>query len=205
MKKIMLILAMIVGIIGFSFACGYYIYKIGTASNEKENINTEIAKNVENALNENTILNHNNIIENMILPTSQIDDKVSPNATLVIKKNYKKCGHTTKDYAEVPAEIVNKTEEEVRNLYSNWEVKGFSSDEIVLYKELDGICDEHYVLKEKDGYIAIYTRDENDNDILKEMTSISTEYLTEQDLKSIKEGIIAIGEEKLNSLLEDFE
>lgn len=50
------------------------------------------------------------ILENIVtLETNASEEKVSPNATLIIKKYYKKCGHTTKDYATVPEEIVNKT------------------------------------------------------------------------------------------------
>lgn len=62
-----------------------------------------------------------------------------------------------------------------------------------------------YIVKEKDGFIAIYTVDDNGKEILKEKTKISTEYLTQTDLIKIKDGIRANGREELNAVLEDFE
>lgn len=90
-------------------------------------------------------------------------------------------------------------------MYSQWEVKGFSPNEIVLYRQLDGICREHYLIKELDGVIAIYVLDENESATLQEKTSIATQYLTESDLENIKQGIRANGKEELNSILEDYE
>lgn len=188
---ITLILVFVVSVI-----CGYYIYKAGSKTNENELNIEEFAKvTVENGINTFT--------PSML--TSIVEEKVSPNATLIIKKHYKECGHTTKDYAEVPQEIVNMTETEVERQYSDWQLKGFSADEIVLLKEVAGICNEHFVLREKDGVIAIFVQDENGNETLNEITEISTEYLTQQDKLSLKEGIKAVGKEELNSILEDFE
>ena len=136
---------------------------------------------------------------------NEVEEKVSPNATLIIKKHYSGCGHTTKDYAEIPAELVNLKEDEVREALTGWELKGFSANEVVILKELTGICNEHYVLREKDGVIAIYTENENGDEILHEITEISTDYLTEQDREELKQGIKAIGKEELNSTIEDYE
>lgn len=186
----------IVMIFVVSAICGYYIYKIGSEESKNELNVEEFAKvTVENGINTFT--------PSML--TSIVEEKVSPNATLIIKKHYKECGHTTKDYAEVPQEIVNMKEEEVRAQYPDWQLKGFSADEIVLLKEVAGICNEHFVLREKDGVIAIFLQDADGNETLNEITEISTEYLTEQDRLNLEEGIKAIGKEELNSVLEDFE
>ena len=139
------------------------------------------------------------------MATSYTEEKVSPNATLIIKKHYKECGHTTKDYAEIPEELVNRTRKQVEQTYSDWEIRGFSPNEIVILKEVGGICNEHYVLREKDGKVVIYTQDANGKESINEITEISTEYLTEDDKAKLKEGIKATGKEELNSLIEDYE
>lgn len=195
MRNFLFIVTVIV-IFLISFVCGYYIYR--------ENFQEELPQKVITEIADATIRNNLNTFTPSLL-TSTIDEKVSPNATLVIKKYYKECGHTTKDYAEILEELVNMNEEEVKSNLPDWEIKGFSPDEIVLYKELAGICNEHYVLREKGGNVAIYLLDANENEKLSEITEISTEYLTEQDLKELKEGIRTIGKEELNSLLEDYE
>lgn len=191
-----LLFATIIIIVLFGFVCGYYIYKENSKTEIKEQYNLEIS-----GVNSET----NKKFGNNIIATNVNEEKVSPNATLVIKKYYKECGHTTKDYAEIPEEMVNMNEKEIEIEFSDWEIKGFSPSEIVIFKEIEGICDEHFVLREKDGNVAIYRIDVNNNEILSEMTEISTEYLTENDLAKLEEGIRAIGREELNSILEDYE
>ena len=101
--------------------------------------------------------------------------------------------------------MVNKTKEELEKIYKNWNIVTFRSDEVLFYKELEEICDEHYMLKELDGYIAIYILDEQNNPTLKEMTAIVTAYLPEEDVERLKEGIKVTGKEGLNQALEDYE
>lgn len=71
---------------------------------------------------------------------------------------------------------------------------------------MDGICKEHYSVKEQDGFIAIYELDENDNEIsLIKVTDIPTEYLTETDLIEIEKGMKVYTTRELNKILEDLE
>lgn len=200
MKKSYIIIFFCVIFLIISMGIGYYIYKL-IPSDKKETKEIALEKIEDECTEEMKSLK----IENEVIASSVEEKKVSPNATLVIKKYYKKCGHTTKDYAEIPPEIVNKSEKEVAEYYNGWELKGFSSNEIVLYREEDGNCNEHYILREIAGRIGIYTIDDNNIEILKEKTQISTEYLTEADLNKLKEGIKIIGKEELNATIENFE
>ena len=70
---------------------------------------------------------------------------------------------------------------------------------------MNEFCNEHYLLKEKDGEIAIFKLDQNNNQTFLEKTDISTEYLTEKDLENIKRGIIIYSKKELNKTIEDFE
>lgn len=191
MRKILLLLT-IISVFVLSGICGYYIYKANT--------NNQTAKLPENTQKNNEV----NIVYPSIL-TNYSEEKVSPNATLIIKKRYQKCGHTTKDYAEIPSELVNMTEKEVKDTYPDWEVKEFTANEVIILKEVAGICGEHYLVKDKDGLVAIYVLDGDEKETLSEVTEISTEYLTDDDKEKLKDGIKAIGKEELNSLIEDYE
>lgn len=186
----------VIAIFLVSFICGYYIYK--------EHTEDKLPNKLTSKISETTGENSGNTFSPSLL-TSTIEQKISPNATIVIKKHYTNCGHTTKDYAEIPAEFVNLKEEELKDILTEWEIKGFSPDEIVIYKEIEGICNEHYIIREKDGNVAIYTIDENEKEKLSELTEISTNYLTEHDKAELQKGIRANGKEELNSILEDFE
>jgi len=55
-----------------------------------------------------------------------------------------------------------------------------------MYKTINEKCDEHYVVKEKEGFLAIYLEDLNGELTLTELTDISVEYLTEEDKKDLK-------------------
>ena len=87
----------------------------------------------------------------------------------------------------------------------DWGIEKFSNMELVLIKEVEGVCNEHYVLKEKDGVIAVYKIDKDTKEELEELTGISIEYLTENDKMEIQQGIMVYGREELNSILENYE
>ena len=197
MKKGILALTIIL-IIVFCFLIGHYIYKITTID---ENPNTEIAT-VENIEHECTAeYEYYEEIEE----ANAKQEKVSPNAKLVTNIYYDECGHTIKRTSTIDNTYINLTKEELAKEYKEWEIKEFSSDEIVLYKEADGICNEHYIVRDKEGFVAIYSLDSKENETLEEITEISTGFLTITDLGKLQGGIKLYGRENLNSLLEDLE
>jgi len=93
----------------------------------------------------------------------------------------------------------------LREKFKEWEVQKFTERQIVLYKEIDGFCNEHYILKEKNGKIAIFKIDRNNNQTFLKNTEIAIQYLPEEDLKSIQKGIIIYTKKELNKVIEDFE
>ncbi len=156
-------------------------------------------------LKEQTELASNNINELNTIQTSTVDEKVSPNAKVIKKEYYKKCDHLKKEEEDVPRELINKSEEDVEKAYSNWTLEGYSPYEIVIYKEYEGICEDHYIVKEHNGVLGIYRLNEEGEEIFEKDTEIQTQYLPEIDILKLKEGISAVGQTGLNSVLEDFE
>lgn len=132
------------------------------------------------------------------------NSKISPYAKLVVEKYFKKCKHTTVDVIEVPKELVNLTEEELKQKYDKWEIKSFDPKEVSIYREIDANCSAHYVIKEDDGYLAIYNEVTNDVMELKEKTAIEVASLREEDRKAIANGIKIYGKAELSSFIEDF-
>ncbi len=131
--------------------------------------------------------------------------KTTPNTVLSLKKYYKVCGHTITNNAEIPEEMVNLTKEELAKKYPSWEIESFSQDEITLKKDVDGYCNEHYLMIEEDGVIMIYTIDKNDIKTFKEKMEIPLEYLPETDKIMLKNGIYIYGLQELNKIKEDYE
>lgn len=190
----------IVGIIIFVLlvGLGIAIYK-NTTSNLETQVEDELAKE-RNKVEKNLV---NSNID--LVTTSSEQEKVSPNCLFIFKIYYKKCEHIIVD-KEIASEVmVNKTREDLEGIYKDWDIVTFRSEEVLFYKEEDGICKEHYMLKELDGYIAIYSLDEEERQTLKERTSIITTYLPEEDISTLKQGIKVYGRDKLNKALEDYE
>lgn len=180
-----------------SVGIGFYIVKIG----EVEEFEMEYASQVtgEKVTDECTYE-----AQDLLLANAG-EQKVSPNAIIIVKRHYAKCRHTTKECLAVTEDMVNLSKSEVQELYKDWKLEGFSSAEIVMSKEEQGICKEHYVLREEDERIVVYTIDENNNEKIFERTGIITKYLPEADKINIENGIFVNGKEALNCLLEDYE
>ena len=142
--------------------------------------------------------------ENLI-ETTTFEEKTTPNTILTLQKYYTECGHTIETNNTLPEEQVNLTEDEIREKYADWNLELFSVEEIILLKEVDSFCGEHYLVTEKDGLIAISTVDQDGTVTFKEKTNISVEYLPETDRITLKNGLMVYGTEELNKLLEDFE
>lgn len=167
--------------------------------------------NLEEKEEEKNIIQKNEIEENILqsntqlVTTSQEQEKVSPNCLFIFKIYYKKCEHIVVDKETASEVMVNKTREDLESIYKDWNIVTFRNDEVLFYKEEEGICKEHYILKELEGCIAIYSLDEEERETLKEKTAIITTYLPEEDVDRLKEGIRVDGTDKLNKALEDYE
>ena len=146
-------------------------------------------------------------INDEIQEVSSAEEKISSNSILILKKYYKECGHTINEYTEILPELVNMTQDEIGEEFIDWDLIGFSSREVTLFKEFDGNCGEHFRLKEENGKIIVYKILQDESEQIYEKTEISTEYLPETDLLQIqsKNGIEVFGIEELNKVLEDFE
>ena len=101
--------------------------------------------------------------------------------------------------------MVNLNKEQLHEKYPNYEIEKFASNEIILYQEKEGECNEHYIVKDKEGNVVIYKILEDGTNEEYEVTRIATEYLTDTDKINLKNGIRVNGKQELNQLIEDFE
>lgn len=192
--KIVLISIFTIALIILTSAVVYQNIKYDKLAKEEEKVTDEC-------------IYENNEIENDIdeIKVSETETKVSPNAELVIKKYYKECGHTTEEKRDVANDMVNKTQEEIEKLYPDYKVESFFNNKIVLIKEEEGQCDEHYIVRDENSNIMIYKILSDGKEEIYQNTGISTEYLPETDKISLRDGIKVFGRENLNSIIEDFE
>lgn len=195
-KTIMTIIAIIV-IIG-AIIIGVQIYK---PNEEQEDIITKVS---DEKIEDDCTDEYQEIQEEM-LQANSTEEKISPNCFITMKKTYNKCGHTTSEYIAIPKDLVNKTKEDLEEKYVGWTIDKFSDTQIVISKEEEGECGEHYIVKDKEGKVVIYKLLEDGTENEYEVTDISTEYITDTDKINMKNGIKVNGKQELNQLIEDFE
>lgn len=200
MKKTTLIILVCIAIV--LGMVGGIIYAIMDRNNLQEAQINEIRK--VNELIEANIIDTNKL-QDEIIATSGTDVKLSPNAYIIFEKYYTDCGHTIIQKEKVQDNEVNKDEEYFKNAYSDWKIESFTADEVKLYKEFQGDCDEHYLITIDDENIVVYSVDNDGNRTLKEKTDIPVQYLPNEDIELLQKGITAYGQNELAKKLEDFE
>lgn len=190
MRKVMIFLLILLMFLA-SMGVGYFY--LNTRNDQKKSSKIE----------ENEIVVNN--VENEYIVTQNKEEKISPNADLITTVYYGKCGHTISNCIEVPIEIVNMNENEIRERYEEWKINYFSEKEIAIYKENEGTCPEHYIVGSSEGVINIYRLNESGEEELYETTSVYIEYLPEKDQQELQNKIEIIGKENLYALLENYE
>lgn len=204
MKKSWLII-LVLAIIVIGIITGVYIY------NRNKKIGKNIVDNEINIVSETITDECTEEYEKLEeqakleIETNSSEEKISPNCLITLKRYYDECQHTINEYLDIPKDLVNGTKSDLQREYPNWEIQKYSNNEIILYREFNSNCGQHFVLRDVDGKINIYKINENNEEELYEKTEISVEYLTETDKIEIQNGIRVNGIEELNQLIEDFE
>ena len=177
---------------------------ISSPNKNEENVKVETNIAEENILDECTD-EYEELQNNEMLETDSQEEKISPNCSFTIRTYYKGCGHVTSQYNNIPEELVNKTENELKEMYPEYMVETFKSNEVIVYIEKEGECGEHYLVKDLNGTVVIYEKLDDGTEKLLEETSITTDYLPETDKIQMQEGIEVNGKQELNQLIEDYE
>lgn len=185
--------------------CIFFIILLGVLAGNylyKYNISEE-KRYIGNNLQENIIENKIKISDTIQTSTSKV--KTTPNTLMIFKTYYTKCKHYINNYEDIDASAVNLTQEEIKEKYKGWKIEQFSEEQVLLEREEEEYCNEHYKLKLEDGKVYIYMIDNNNNETKWKDTQITSEFLTEEDILKLKDGIIVYGKENLSSVLEDYE
>ena len=200
MNRIIIILLTIIVVIG-AVITGFIIYS-QNSSEKEETIVEEIAEEVNTSKNdENKVeINTTNTIT-----TNSKEERISPKAFITFKEAYKECGHTTSEFVEVPEEFVNLSKEELQERYGEWKIEKFTDTDIILSKEVEGSCNEHFLVKDVDGIVTVFKVLDNGTEEEYQVTDIATEYLTDTDKIEMEKGIKVNGKQNLNQLIEDYE
>jgi hypothetical protein len=194
----------IIVVIILGITAGIIVHVYGDERTERATLKqaNELARMKEADLNDKANKNGENDI---IIKTSSGEEKTTPNTLIIFESYYSKCGHSKIRSEKIANEYVNKTKEEMQKIYSDWEIKSFSSDRIELYKNENSLCGNHYIVKEENGYVTVYNINKDGQEVLSDKTDISTKYLPKDDNDLLKNGIKANSTSQLEQILADFE
>ena len=198
-KTIIILIAILVTL--FAIILGLEVYLSDNPQvSEIENTNsTDLAEKVTDECTEEWDMISQNIVE-----TNSSEIRLSPNCSITFKRHYTGCEHTTNEYTNIPEELVNMDKKSVQEKYSDWNITKFETNEVIMEKNLEGECGEHYILRDINNTIIVF-KVENGVEQEYEKTSISTEYLPETDKIAFRDGLKVNGKENLSQVLEDYE
>lgn len=202
------IVVLVIVIIAIGIGVGIFLYNINTKNKLKEDIIENQINEVSEKVDDECTEEWEELDEQAkldALETNSNEEKLSPNCLINLRNYYKTCQHTINEYIDIPQNLVNKSKKDLEYEYPKYEIKKYTSTEVILYKECEGECGQHFVLRNDNGKITVYIINENNDEEVYERTEISVDYLTENDKAEIENGIRVNGKEDLNQLIEDFE
>lgn len=140
-----------------------------------------------------------------ITETSFEEEKIGINTELIIEEVYSKCNHTEEVISQVDNNMINLTENEFKKEYPNFEVESFSKKQVKVKENIDGVCNQHFRIAFGEDFIEVFRLNQNEEEELYMVTSISRDYLAQRDVDKLQKGISFFGRDNINSKLEDYE
>ena len=203
MKRAIIILS--VALVIIISVCTAFLIKDLNKEEIEEKVDTKVSELTNEPVTDECVDEANNFEEIEIEETNSNEEKTSPNCKLTMTRYYNECGHSIEEYTDLNNELVNKTKDEIQQVYSAWTIDKFSNDEIIISRSFDSQCGEHYIVRDKDGKVAVYLLSGDGTETELQETEISTEFLTEADKLELQNGISANGRQELNQVIENFE
>ncbi len=103
----------------------------------------------------------NSLEQENIQASSQESVRLSLMQVWFMKLNMRNVDMFQDSIKNITQDLVNKTERDINELYPDWAVKEFDSNELVLLKSESGECGEHYILRDVDGKVVVNLLNEN--------------------------------------------
>ena len=177
-KKLILIYTLV---IFFGFTGGYFYYVYDYKIHPKEKL---IQYNLEQNKQKDVLAK-----------------KLLPNSKLIFETKYLGNGQTIKEEQKLNYSLYGKSEDEISRIYSGWEVKKFSEEEIFLYREKQGFPADYYIISNIGGYVCLLKSDGNEGTELIEKTDITVESLTPYDRERVLKKIITNSKDEAYQIL----
>ncbi len=198
-----LVLALVFGSIGFVAAYYKYSGQIARERSERQKeqeLLQALIKEQENCShnidrsNEVTVTNYNDIINN--------------ETKLIYKTLHTQCEDIIEEVQKPEPELIGLNKDGFKEYLTknqlNWEIERFSKEKVVLSRQVNKVCPNHYLVTVNKGYITIYKYNEDGSKELVEQTDIPINILPVMDQEKLQKGILVDTKKEVNQLLEDY-
>ena len=124
--------------------------------------------------------------------------------TKIVYLHYDKTNGQTSEYSHMaPTFMLNRTRDELAQIFNQWEILSFASDEVIMQRTVESLPPVAYTLSTQGEFIAIY-RGLKENGNIIELTTIPVSHLPEQEQINLARGIAVADRNELIRRLEDF-
>jgi hypothetical protein len=206
-KRITLLLVVALILIS-AFGLGYYLnYGSGINVNKEngtnnKNVGFKIPNSIRNPGARDIIANADSNEEKVDAAASAPDNKITASTKVVFKTYFTLCSHMVDEDPKDIKDFINLTKEDLQVKYPDWSLNEFSTQQVILKREIQTYCPRHYIISSNEGYIAIYVYNSEGVKTLYEMTDDPISVLTVEDQEKLKFGIVADSDEELQQRLE---
>lgn len=116
--------------------------------------------------------------------------RLTPQAGFIFKTYYTKCGHEKIEKKLSNDKFSGYTKKQLANEMKNWEIESFTPKEVVLKRQVENVCDKHYFIGIKDGYVALFQGRPALPSKIIEKTDIIVDVLKEEDRAILEKGLV---------------
>lgn len=128
--------------------------------------------------------------------------RLSSQANLIFKTYYIKCGHEVTEKKSSNATFSGYTKEQLANKLNHWEIESFTPEQVTLKRKVDDICNEHFYIGIKDGYVSLFQGRPDLPSRVIEQTDIIADVLRKEDRAMLEEGLIIESKEEFLKIRE---
>lgn len=156
-------------------------------SNQLQDLQTGVLKNLK--------------IESGIVWNEYVD---ANRTRLIFQTRYKKCGHLVEKEEYLPFRLNGLSPDDAAQLYPGWQLVVSTPEEIVLYREVNGICSQnnHLYLGIEKGRVAVFNGLPGKGGKVSWITLIPVHNLPPAEIRSLEKGVLVANEEELYGIIE---
>ena len=161
-------------------------------------INGQSGSKAENNINDN--IEEVDIQQDGGSETAAVNNGLNGNAVFTYELYNEMTGTTDTIKGECPFELTGKSLADVKEYYPDWQVTSYSTDNVLLRKNIGSYNDDRYVVGIYEENVAVFY--ENSEEGIYMLTDIPAASLEQDKQTMLKQGIYVEGKERLNRILQ---